>query len=61
MLTPLLPHVCFFYFDDICSLGSNDFTKFLESLLSLISFCGANLALVLECYVEFKVVFPFLS
>jgi hypothetical protein len=33
MLTP--PRVCFFYFSDTCSLGSNGFTKFLESLLSL--------------------------
>jgi hypothetical protein len=61
LLTPPLLHVCFFYFNDICSLGSNGSTKILESLLSLIPFYGADLALVLEFYVEFKAVSPFLS
>jgi hypothetical protein len=50
LLTLLLQHVCFFYFSDTCSLGSNGSTKFLESPLSLILFQRANLALVLECY-----------
>jgi hypothetical protein len=51
MLTPPLPHVCFFHFSDTYSLGSNGSTKLLESLLSLIPFLRADLALVLECYV----------
>jgi hypothetical protein len=51
MLTPLLAHVCFFHFNDTCSLNSNGSTKFLESLLSLILFQKADLALLLECYV----------
>jgi hypothetical protein len=50
MLTPLLPHVCFFHFSDTCNLGSNGSTKFLESLLTLIPFQRADPALVLECY-----------
>jgi hypothetical protein len=50
MLTPLLPHVCFFHFSDTCSLGFHGSTKFWESSLSLIPFQRANLALVLECY-----------
>jgi hypothetical protein len=51
MLTPPLPHVCFFHFSDTCSLGSNGSTKFLELLLSLIPFQRADPALVLKCYV----------
>jgi hypothetical protein len=51
MLTPPLPHTCFFHFSDTCSLDSNRSTKFLESMLSLIPFWKAGLALVLECYV----------
>jgi hypothetical protein len=54
MLTPPLSHACFFHFSDTCSLGSNGSTKFLESMLSLISFWRAGLALVLECYVPLK-------
>jgi hypothetical protein len=50
MLTPPLPHACFFYFSDTCSLGSNGSTKFLESMLPLIPFRRAAPALVLECY-----------
>jgi hypothetical protein len=50
MFTPLLPHVCFFHFSDTCSLGSNGYIKFLESLLTLIPFQRADPALVLECY-----------
>jgi hypothetical protein len=52
MLTPPLPHVCFFHFSDTCSLGSNGSTKFLEPVLSLIPFQRADPALVLECYVS---------
>jgi hypothetical protein len=51
MLTPPLPHVCFFHFTDTRSLGSNGSTKFLESLLSFIPFQRADSALILECYV----------
>jgi hypothetical protein len=53
MLTPTLPHACFFHFSDTCSLGSKGSTKFLESMLSLIPFWRAGPALVLECYVFF--------
>jgi hypothetical protein len=59
MLTPPLPHVCFFHFSDTCSLGSlgsNGSTKFLESLLSLIPFQRADPTLVLECYENFNTV-----
>jgi hypothetical protein len=52
MLTPPLPHACFFHFSDTCSLGSNGSTKFLESMFSLILFWRAGPALVLECYVR---------
>jgi hypothetical protein len=40
----------FFHFSDTCNLGSNGSTKILESLLSLIPFWKATLALVLESY-----------
>jgi hypothetical protein len=59
MLTPPLPHACFFHFSDTCSLGSIGSTKFLESMLSLIPFWRAGLALVLECYVCLKVLILF--
>ena len=51
MLTPPLPHACFFHFSDTCSLGSNSSAKFLESMSPLIPFWRAGPALVLECYV----------
>jgi hypothetical protein len=51
MLTPLLPYLHFSYFGDTCNLGSDGSTKVKESLLSLIPFWKAALALVLECYV----------
>jgi hypothetical protein len=50
MLTPPLPHVCFYYFIDSSSLGSNGSTKFLESLLSLTLFWMAGPTLVVECF-----------
>jgi hypothetical protein len=51
MFIPSLPHMHFFHFTDTCYLGSNDSTKLLEPLLSLIPFWRAAVALVLECYV----------
>jgi hypothetical protein len=55
MLTPSLPHACFFHFSDTCSFGSNGSTKFLKSMLSLIPFWRAGPALVLECYDKYDV------
>jgi hypothetical protein len=48
--TPSLSHTYFSHFGDTSNLGSNGFTKLKESLLSLIPFWKAILALVLECY-----------
>jgi hypothetical protein len=55
MLTPLLPHMFCSHFGDTCNLGFNGSTKLKESLLSLIPFWRATLALVLECYVQPKI------
>jgi hypothetical protein len=50
MFTPSLPHIHFFHFSNTCYLNSNGSTKFLESIVVLIPFWKANLAVVLECY-----------
>jgi hypothetical protein len=50
MLISSVPHMHFFHFSDTCYLGSNDSTKFLESIVVFIFFWRAALALVLECY-----------
>jgi hypothetical protein len=42
----------FSHFGDTCNFGSNGSTKLKESLLSLILFWRASLALVLESYVN---------
>jgi hypothetical protein len=50
MLTPSLPHMHFFYFNDICYLSSNGSSKSLESIVTFYSFLEAALALILEFY-----------
>jgi hypothetical protein len=58
MLTPPLPHTCFFHFSDTCSLGrlgSNGSTNILGINVVFDSFWKAGPALVLECYVVSKI------
>jgi hypothetical protein len=54
MFIPSLPHIHFSYFDYICNLGSNGSSKLKGSLLFLIPFWRAALALILECYVHWR-------